>query len=173
MSRSIDPAGPAPWLASTFPALSILAGALLLALPWPVELGGLPLFPLLLLIAWSGVQPRLVPAPAAFLLGLATDAIAGLPLGVMAATFVAVRVLAGRAGARAATRRMAEEWLAAAALLMAAAAFQMAALALAARASAPVPLLAQTAVSILVYPAVFALVAAIHRRLGGTMGMEP
>lgn len=171
MSRSIATAGAPGRLSALFPAFTILVGTLLLALPLPVERGGLPLFPLLLLIAWAGVQPRLVPAPAAFLLGLFADAVAGLPLGVMAASFVAVRVMAGRVSARAAGRSLAEEWLAAAAFLMAAALVQMAALALADRGVAAGPLLVQAALSILGYPAAFALVARLNGRLADKPGL--
>ncbi|WP_448578112.1 hypothetical protein, partial [Thermaurantiacus sp.] len=152
-------------LAALLPALTILAAALLLALPLPLAMGGLPLLPLMLLVAWSGVQPRLLPGWAAFLLGLLADALAGLPLGVLGASFVGVRVLAGLAGVRAGGRGLVEEWLAGAALLMAAAAFQMAALALAGSAVAARGILVQALLSILLYPAGFWIVARVNRRL--------
>jgi rod shape-determining protein MreD len=165
MSRSIDqPALPSP-IAALLPAFTILAGALVLALPIPMVMGGLPMLPLLLLVAWSGVQPRLIPGWAAFLLGLLADALTGLPLGVLGASFVGVRVLGSLAGARAGGRGLIEEWLAGAALLMAAAAFQMAALALAGSAVAPQGILVQALLSILLYPAGFWIVARVNRRL--------
>lgn len=165
MSRSIDqPALPSP-VAALLPVLTIAGGALVLALPLPMAMGGLPMLPLILLVAWSGVQPRLIPGWAAFLLGLLLDALTGLPLGVMGASFVGVRVMGGLAGSRAGGRGLLEEWLAGAALLMAAAAFQMAALALAGNVVAAPGLLVQAALSILLYPAGFAIVARVNRKL--------
>jgi rod shape-determining protein MreD len=136
-----------------------------MALPLPVALGALPALPLLLLIAWSGVQPRLLPPWAAFLLGILFDMVAGQPLGVFGTVFLLVRVMAGLALTRAASRSMLEEWLVAAGLVLLGGGLQLACLLVAGRAIAPAATLVQAAISTLFYPAILAIVARLNQRL--------
>lgn len=162
---AIDPPPLPPGAGAALPALSILASLPLMALPVPMANGALPALPLLLLIGWAGVQPRLLPPWLAFLLGLLFDMVAGQPLGVFATVFLLVRVLAGLAQARAAGRSVVEEWLFAAGLILVAAGLQLACLMVAGRAVALAPTLVQAALSTLFYPAAFALVAYLNQRL--------
>ncbi len=163
MSLSARPV-PAATRASV-PGASLAAGALLSALPLPLAAGALPNLPLILLIAWSGVVPRLLPSWSLFVIGLLHDAVGGLPLGVSALVLPAIRIAIRFGEERMANPGLASGWLAAAALVMLATGLELAALALAGRAPAPQPLLVQAALTILLYPAALALVAALARRM--------
>ncbi|WP_448585184.1 rod shape-determining protein MreD [Thermaurantiacus sp.] len=153
-----------PARARALPALSIALAILPMALPLPLAAGALPALPLLALIAWAGVQPRLVPAWLGAGLGLLLDLVAGHPLGLMAAVFMIVRLAAAVVDARIAGRTFGEEWLVAAGLLLLASLVQAALLLLAGREPALGPALTQAALSALLYPAVFALVARLNAR---------
>ncbi|MCS6987599.1 MAG: rod shape-determining protein MreD [Sphingomonadaceae bacterium] len=166
------PLGPAPLpagLVPFVPALSVVAATCVVALPVPLAAGALPNLPLAALIAWAGLQPRLVPPLAAFPLGLLADAVAGLPLGVQALTFLLVRLVAGATAERAATRTLTEEWLIAGLLLWGATVLEAGGLALAGRAPALGPLLVQWGLSALSYPAVFAAAGALGRRMASSL----
>ncbi len=129
MSTSRAAAPRFPWLAPLATALTALALDLL---PVPLTGGGgaSPLFTLCLVCAWALQAPGAFPAPAAFALGLALDALAGTPLGfnslvlllARAATLAARRFLLGQpfvtvwaAFAAAAFAGAAARWLLAAA----------------------------------------------------------
>jgi rod shape-determining protein MreD len=135
-----------------------------MALPFPVATAALPSLPLAALIAWSGVQPRLLPPWVAFGLGLLFDAVAGHPFGIAAAVFSIVRIAAGLVDLRAAGRTIGEEWLVAAGLVFLAGIAQAAMLLLAGRAPALLPALWQSGLTALLYPAVFAAVARLNAR---------
>lgn len=147
------------------PAATLVGGALLSALPLPLGAGALPNLPLLLLIAWAAVVPRLLPPWVLVPVGLVQDAVAGLPLGVMALVLPVVRLAIAAGEDRMTMRGFPEGWAAAAALVMLGAAVEALALLLAGRALAPVSLLLQAALTILLYPAVLGFVAGLIRRL--------
>lgn len=163
MSLSPRPV-PAPALASV-PAATLAAGALLAALPVPLAAGALPNLPLILLVAWTSLLPRLLPPWSLFLVGLLQDAVTGLPLGVMALVLPAVRIAIQFGEDRMTLRGLGSGWLAAAALVMLGALLELVALAIAGRAPAPGALLVQAALTILLYPAALALVAGLTRRM--------
>lgn len=163
MSLSPRPV-PTSALASV-PAATLVAGTLVAALPLPLATGALPNLALILLIAWTSLTPRLLPPWSLFLVGLLHDAVAGLPLGVMALVLPAIRIAIRFGEDRMPLRSLGSGWLAAAALVMLAAALELAALAIAGRATAPGPLLVQAGLTILCYPLALALVAAITGRL--------
>jgi len=66
---------------------------LLPALPWRLpEFGAVaPLLPLIAVYHWSIYRPDLMPVGAAFLVGVLQDALTGVPIGVNALVFVAIR----------------------------------------------------------------------------------
>lgn len=165
MTRLLAPGPVSPLAIATAPAVSMALAVLLLALPVPLAGGALPDLPLLLLIAWGGLQPRLLPSWAAFLLGLLADAIMGLPLGVMATTYAGVRIAIGFLEERAPQRTLWSEWLSAAAFVMLALFLEAAALLIADRAVALAPMLVRAAISIAVYPVALALVVRLMRRI--------
>ncbi|WP_448582379.1 rod shape-determining protein MreD [Thermaurantiacus sp.] len=147
------------------PLASLLGGALVAALPLPLATGALPNLPLILLIAWASLAPRLLPPWSLFLVGLVQDAIAGLPLGVMALVLPVIRIAIRFGEDRMMLRDLRSGWLAAAALVMLAAALELVALAIASRAAAPAALLLQAGLTILCYPPALAFVAALAERL--------
>jgi rod shape-determining protein MreD len=147
------------------PALGIFAASLVMALPVPLAWGVMPHLPLVLVMLWATVQPRLLPPSAAFLLGLAHDAVAGAPIGLFALVFllmvVAVRVLEHRSRGAG----VALAWLPACGLVLAAflLTWQIQQLLL-----RPVPLgphAVQALLTCLAIPAMLRLVALQQRRL--------
>jgi hypothetical protein len=79
--------------------------------------------------------------------------------------FAGVRIALGFLEERATQRSLWAEWLTAAAFVMLALLLEAAALFVAGRAVALEPLLVRAAVSIMIYPAVFALVVRLMRRI--------
>ncbi|MFN7176937.1 MAG: rod shape-determining protein MreD, partial [Thermaurantiacus sp.] len=84
----------------SLPALTVLAAAFLITLPIPLGWNVMPHLPMLLVLLWASVQPRLMPAWLAFLLGIAVDALTGAPVGLNGMLFlllvVAIRIGEGR-----------------------------------------------------------------------------
>ncbi len=150
------------------PAATILVATLFMTLPLPLAWGVMPQFGLLLLIVWGSIQPRLVPAWAALLLGLATDVLLGLPFGVWTllypATLAAVRLSEPQLEGR---RTLAIDWWLAAVLVFVAHLLAWQILAFAGRAPALLPLLAQALVTILAYPVAAMIAARVQNRLIG------
>lgn len=81
------------FLIDALPALSLLALVLLAALPTslPVYLRVGGVWPLIGITYWSLVRPRAMPMPLAFAVGLLTDIVTFLPLGLHAALFTIAR----------------------------------------------------------------------------------
>jgi rod shape-determining protein MreD len=147
------------------PALTVLAASLMMMLPLPLAWPVMPHLPLLLVLLWATVQPRLLPAWLAFLLGLVQDALAGAPIGLHGTLFLLL-VVAVRLG----EQRMPARGFALGplpALLLVVAAFllswQIQLLLL-----RPVPLgphLVQALLTCLAYPAALRLVSGLQLRL--------
>jgi rod shape-determining protein MreD len=147
------------------PALTVALAACTMALPLPLGPASLPDLPLLLVLAWAVVQPRLLPGWSVFFLGLLQDAISGLPLGVMAVTLPVARLLPDFLGLRSNTRSLWAEWAAAAGVIVAAMLVEAGALWLAGRTVRALPLALQASLSILSFPLALAAVADLSRRL--------
>lgn len=81
---------PLPLLAVVAPTLAALLAILPLTAPVGPHVPLVPMLPLLVVGVWALYQPALMPAPAALLVGLATDAALGQPLGVHATLMPAV-----------------------------------------------------------------------------------
>lgn len=73
-----------PLLLQAGPTLAALLLILPLTAPLPPQVPVMPLFPAVVVGVWALYQPALMPAPAALLVGVATDAALGQPLGVNA-----------------------------------------------------------------------------------------
>lgn len=147
------------------PAGTILLSTLLMMLPIPLAWGVMPHLALLFVIIWASVQPRLIPAWAAFLLGLFADFLFGGPMGICAVLFPATVIAVRLAEARVEGHSLAVDWAFAALLLVLAQLLAWQLLGFVGRAPAFWPMLAQAGFSILAYPMVASIAARIQRRL--------
>jgi rod shape-determining protein MreD len=147
------------------PALCVLLGLVLMALPLPLAWGVMPHIALLMVVIWASLQPRLMPAWAALLLGLVADLVTGLPFGVNGLIFV-LAVIAVRLGeARVERHSLLLDWLFVSLLILASQLLLFELLAFAGREAALAPLVVQALVTMLAYPPVAALAARIQRKL--------
>ncbi len=150
------------------PGLTCLLFVLVMTAPLVVPV---PVFPQLALIGifvWSTFQPQLMPPWLAFGIGLFADLLFAQPLGcnatLFAVTAVFVRVFEGRYG----RHGHGFDWGVATLVIIA---FEVLTTQLMALAGQPVPLLPlawQVMTSIIAYPLVVALCAAVQRRAFGT-----
>ena len=147
------------------PAGTILISMLLMTLPIPLAWAVMPQLALMFVIIWASIQPRLIPAWAAFLLGLFADFLFGAPMGIWAVLFPATVIVVGLVEARVEGHSLAIDWAFAALLLVVAQLLAWQMLGFVGRAPAFWPMLAQAVVSILAYPMVASIVARIQRRL--------
>lgn len=162
-SRQPDERGEA--LRRMVPAGTVFLALLLMALPLPLAWGVMPHVALLLAILWASIQPRLMPAWAAFLLGLFADLLFGGPVGIWALLF-AVSVIAVRlVETRAESHSLLFDWIFAA--LVATVAHVLAWQLLRFLGTSPplLPFLAQALLTVVAYPPVAALAARIQLRL--------
>lgn len=136
-----------------------------MTVPLFVSVPVMPNLGLLAVVIWTSFQPGLMPPWLAFAIGVASDLLFALPLGVQAtllpAAVVAVRLL----DLRFAANRYAFDWVAASAVITVFAVAEWRLLAFAGVDGPLGPLLIQAATTILAYPAVVALIARIQRRL--------
>lgn len=141
------------------PALCVLAASLVMALPVPLAWPVMPHLALLMVLLWAVVQPRLMPAWLALLLGIAHDSLAGAPIGLHGFLFVLLIVAIRLGERRAATRAFALAPVSASALVVAAylVSWQIESLLL--PPVPPGPHVAQAMLSCLAYPAMLRLVA--------------
>lgn len=147
------------------PAGTIILSLLLMTLPLPLAWGVMPHFALLFLLIWASIQPRLIPAWAAFLLGLLADFLFGLPMGVWAVLFPAAVIAVRLAETRVEGHNLVVDWAFAALLLVAAQIIGWQVMGFLGRAPAFWPMLAQAGITILAYPLVASIAARIQRRL--------
>jgi rod shape-determining protein MreD len=147
------------------PAGTVFLSLLLMALPLPLAWGVMPHVALLFVALWASIQPRLMPAWAAFLLGLFADLLFGGPIGIwaflFAATVVGVRLI------EASTERhtLLFDWVLAGLLALLAHLLAWQLLGFMGSSAPLTPFLAQAALTTLAYPPVAALAARIQLRL--------
>ena len=160
------------WLLSTWryavPTLTSMALLVLMVAPLPLSVPAMPQLGLMAVLAWALLQPRLMPPWLAFMVGAFADLLVGLPVGVNATAFAlcagAMRLLAplfGRNG-------LMFDWLLVCGLLLLFALLVAPMMALAGRPVPFLPLVLQWLTSILSWPLVALLCAAIQRRLAAT-----
>lgn len=153
------------------PALSVVGLLLAMTLPLLVPVAVLPQLGVLAVFVWATFQPGMMPPWGAFLLGLVADLLFAQPLGVNAILFAGtatfVRVFESRYG----HHGHGFDWGVASVLMIAFSVLTGQLMALAGR---PVPLLPmgwQVATSIIAYPMVVGLCAAVQRRAFGPGGL--
>ncbi len=147
------------------PAGTILLSLVVMMLPIPLAWAVMPHLALLFIIIWASIQPRLIPAWAAFLLGLFADFLFGLPMGVWAVVFPMAVIVVRLAETRVEGHSLVIDWAFAAVLLLLAQLLAWQLLDFVGRTPAIVPTLAQAAITILAYPLAASIAARIQRRL--------
>lgn len=160
------------WLLSLWryavPALASVGMLVLMLAPLPLSVPAMPHLALMGVLVWAMLQPGLMPPWLAFGIGMLADLLFGQPLGVNATLFaIATGVmrmtarLFGRHGSLL-------DWLLVAAVLLGFTLLTGPLMALAGRPTPVLPLLWQWLTSIVAWPAVVRLCAAIQRRLSAT-----
>lgn len=148
------------------PALSILAATIFIsAMPLPLAWGMMPDFPLLFVIIWGVLQPRLLPAWLALVLGMVADAATGMPLGVRTLVFPLIIVTIQFSLTRLILRHLWVDWVAAAMLILLSQLLVWQLMAFLLQPVALAPLLAQAGVTILAFPVTVILAVRIQRAL--------
>lgn len=154
-------------LARFIPAFSVAAASLLSLLPVVAQLGWVPEFGLLMLLAWRLMRNDVIPAWWAAPLGLFNDLVTGLPIGFSVVVWTAAMIALDLLDRRTMWRDYWIEWGLAAALLLAAEAFRWQ---VDAAMGAPYPfqlVLAPLLIAILTFPLAAWAASAIDRwRLG-------
>lgn len=152
------------------PAFTVFLAMLVMALPIPLAWGVMPHLALLLILIWASIQPRLMPAWLAFLLGLLFDIMVGLPIGHSALLFSAVVATVRLAEAWVEGHNMVLDWLFAAILILAAQLLSVQILRVIGHQAAFGPMMMQAALTILAFPLMVALAARVQRRLAEVQG---
>jgi rod shape-determining protein MreD len=150
------------------PALTVLGLLLVMTLPLPTPVPVFPHLGMLGIFVWATFQPAMMPPWAAFLLGLVADLLFSQPLGLNATLFAAtaafVRVFEARYGHHA----HGFDWGVASLTITVFAVLTVRLMALAGQPVPLLPMLWQVGTSIIAYPLVVFLCAAIQRRAFGT-----
>lgn len=148
------------------PTLTCLLALFVMAAPIVTASPSMPHLALLTVLVWGLFQPALMPPHVALLLGILTDAVLGLPLGIngvlMPATAVAVAALERRYG----HRPYALDWVLVGLLVLVYQFLGWQLLRFVDGDPAFGPLLWQAATTVLAYPVVVAIIARIQRRWG-------
>lgn len=151
----------------TVPALSVVALLWVMTAPLLLPVPVFPHLGLLGIFVWATFQPGLMPPWVAFLLGMIADLMFAQPIGVNATLFAVtaafVRIFEARYGHHAHDF----DWGMASLVSIAFALLNAPLMALAARPIPLAPLVWQIGTTILAYPMVVALCAAIQRRAFG------
>ncbi len=151
----------------TIPALVSLALLLLMTAPLLVPVPVFPQLGLLAIFVWALFQPGLMPAWLAFLIGVVADLLFAQPIGVNATGFALVVAMVRIFESRYGRHAHGFDWLIAGFVVIG---FQILTAGLMVLAARPIPLLAQVwqvLTSILAYPLVVWLCAAVQRRSFG------
>lgn len=149
------------------PALLTLGLAALVTVPLPAPLAALPHLGLLAVFVWAMFQPDLMPPWLAFLLGIASDALLGQPLGIDATLFPATALFVRLFEARFGRHLYGAEWALCAAIALAYALLSWQMLGFAGHPGVLRQALIQAAATIVAYPGVVALCAMVQRKLIG------
>lgn len=160
------------WILSSWryavPALVSIACLLAMLAPLPLVIPAMPQLGLMAVLAWTILQPGLMPPWLAFFVGALADLLFGQPLGVCATSYALavggqrlIAPLLGRSG-------LIFDWLVIGALLLVAMLLTAPLMALAGRPAPLLPLLLQWLTSILAWPLVARSCAAIQRRLAAS-----
>ena len=146
------------------PLLTCLAALFLMTMPVVTSGPSMPHLALLTVLVWGLFQPTLMPPHLAFGLGVLTDAVLGLPLGVNATLLPALALAIGALERRYGHRPYALDWLLAGLLVLAYQVLTWKLLGFVGGELPFVPLLGQAATTMLAYPLAVAVIGRIQRR---------
>jgi rod shape-determining protein MreD len=152
---------------ATVPALTVLALLWLMTAPLLLPVPVFPQLGLLGIFVWATFQPGLMPPWAAFLLGIAADLLFAQPIGVNATLFAATAAFVRGFEARYGHHGHVFDWGLASGVLVVFGLLTAQLMALAGRPVPLPPLFWQLVTSIIAYPIVVWLCAAIQRRAFG------
>lgn len=147
------------------PAGTVFLALLVMALPLPLAWGVMPNVALLFVSLWASIQPRLMPAWGAFLLGLFADLLFGGPIGIWALLFAATVVGVRLIETATEGHTLVFDWVLAGLLAVVAHLIAWQLLGFLGSSAPATPFLAQAALTTLAYPPVAALAARIQLRL--------
>lgn len=154
---------PSPVLAIAVPWASVALASLLPLMPVIASAPVLPPFGLMLLIAWRQVRPGLLPVWAGLPLGLFDDLYSGQPLGSAILLWSLTMIALEAVEARIPWRSFWFDWPIAAVLIVACLIWGLVFANAVGGAAAPVTIVPQALVAVLLYPLVCRLVAALDR----------
>ncbi|MEI6486793.1 MAG: rod shape-determining protein MreD [Sphingomonadales bacterium] len=161
------------WLLSTWryavPALASIAFLVLMLAPVPVSFPAMPHLALMGVLAWATLQPGLMPPWVAFLIGALADLLFAQPVGVNATLFAVATGLMRMSDRVFGRHGPTFDWALIAAVLLGVALATAPLMALAGQPTEVLPLLWQWATSVLAWPLVARICAAIQRRLAATV----
>jgi rod shape-determining protein MreD len=152
------------------PAASVFLASLAMALPLPLAIGLLPNLPLLFVIIWASIQPRLMPVWGGFVLGLVYDLIVGVPFGHYGLLFALAVIGVRLVEARTESHALFVDWLFASAILLILSLLSWQIFAFVGMEAPLLLILLQALATLLCYPLVAALVARIQRRIVDDIG---
>lgn len=152
-----------PRRARWVPVLTVMIGSLATTLPFVADWPMLPPFGLLLLLAWRLLRPEMWPAWIALPLGLFDDLFSGQPLGSAMALWTMVFVAFDMMDNRAVWRDYWMDWLAAAAAILFCLVGGVAFVAFTTGGGHLLAIVPQAVITILLFPAVMRLCAALDR----------
>ncbi len=160
------------WMLSTWryavPAGVCAALLFLMLAPLPLPIPAMPALGLMAVLAWSVLQPSLMPPWVAFVVGGIADLMFGQPLGVNATGFALAAGTMRLAAPLLGRNGLMFDWLAVAAVLLLAMMLTGPLMALAGRPAAVLPLLLQWLTSVLAWPVLARLCGGIQRRLSAS-----
>lgn len=148
------------------PALTCLATLFLITLPVVTPGPSVPHLAMLSVLIWSSFQPGLMPPYLALPLGILTDAVLGLPIGINATLMPGLTMAVGAVERRFSGRPYMLDWLIGAALIFLYQYFVHKFGGFVSGRQPFEPFLAQAATTTLAYPVMVAIIARIQRRWG-------
>jgi rod shape-determining protein MreD len=156
------------WLLSTWryavPALVSVVFLVLMLAPLPLVVPAMPQLGLMAVLAWTMLQPSLMPPWVAFVVGGVADLLFGQPLGVHATSFALAAGTMRLASPLLGRNGLMFDWLAVSLVLLVMMLLTGPLMALAGRPAAVLPLVLQWLTSILAWPLLARTCAAIQRR---------
>lgn len=147
------------------PAVIVFLAMLVMALPLPLVIGAMPHFAFLFVIIWAILQPRLMPAWVAFLLGLVFDLLTGQPMGHSSLLFAGAVTVVRLAEDRFEGHSLMVDWMFTALVVLAAQLLSWQITGFFGAATVLWPFLVQGLTTILAYPLAVAIAARVQKKI--------
>lgn len=156
---------PGEHLLRIVPVLSVLAAIIAMAAPIPMAWGVLPQLPLLFVMVWARLAPRLMPPPVVLMLGILTDLVVATPLGVHAALLTAAAIAVRLTEVRTETHSLFLDWIFATLIIFVANLLGWQMLGFTGLEAPLLPIMVQAGLTILTWPIVVRIAARIQRQI--------